>query len=237
MSEITAQNVGMVLCSGYDLESSYRSKELAEKYPSVYFCCGFQPQELLKYKEGDIEKLRLLSRHEKCLAIGEIGLDYHWADNPPVQLQKELLLKQMQLAYEEGLPIVVHSRDCAEDMLSFMQEHRELLKYGADLHCYSHSAEMSEAFFALGFYFSFGGTSTYTGSKKVQKSVSRVPMDRLLTETDSPYLTPEPYRGSINTPKYIPVIAQRLAEIKGVSVETLQTAVYENAKRLFKKWQ
>ncbi|MBP5242739.1 MAG: TatD family hydrolase [Clostridia bacterium] len=236
MSEVKAAGVGIVICSGYDMESSYRAKELAEKYEEIYFCAGFQPQEVGKYQEGDIERLRDLVRHEKCIAVGEIGLDYHYPDNPAKEFQREIFEKQIELAHEEGLPIVIHSRDCAEDMQTVLQENIAKLGHGGLLHCYSHSAEQSVAFEKLGMYFSFGGTATFENSRKVVKSVARVSLDRILTETDSPYLTPVPKRGTFpNTPANIPYIAAKLAQLRGITEEELTTAVYQNAKRLFKK--
>ena len=231
-AKIAAADVA-VICAGYDMESSYRAAEIAEKYPFAWFTCGFQPQEVNGYREGDIERLRALSKNKKCVAIGEIGLDYHYPDNPPKEFQKEILKAQLILADEEGLPVVLHSRDCAEDMLSFLRENAARLGHGGLLHCYSHSAELVKEFSALGLYFSFGGTATYTGSKKVVKSVAAVPLSRLLTETDSPYLAPQCKRGERNTPANIPLIVQRLAEIRGMGEAELIFSVRQNALRLF----
>ena len=236
MSEIKSAGVGLVICSGYDLESSFKARDLAEKYDCIYFSAGFQPQELGKYKDGDLERLRALVRHEKCVAVGEIGLDYHYEDNPPKDFQKATFVSQIKLAFEEGLPIVIHSRDCAEDMLHILRENRNYLGYGGVLHCYSHSAEQSKSFEELGLYFSFGGTATFDTARKVKKSVAAVSLNRILTETDSPYLTPVPKRGQFpNTPANIPYIAEKLAEIKGISTQELTDKVLQNARRLFKK--
>ena len=235
-SEIKAAGVGLVICSGYDLKSSYAARDLAEKYDFIYFSAGFQPQELSKYKEGDLERLRALVRHKKCVAVGEIGLDYHYEDNPSKELQKELFIEQIKLSDEEGLPVVIHSRDCAEDMLSVLRENRGFLSHGGLLHCYSHSAEQSRDFEALGLYFSFGGTSTFETARKVKRSAATISLERILTETDSPYLTPVPKRGEFpNTPANIPYIAKNLAELKGVTEQDFVRQVQENAWRLFKK--
>ena len=238
MSEIRAAGVGLVICSGYDIDSSFAARDLAEKYDFVYFSAGFQPQELTKYKEGDLERIRALSRHEKCLAVGEIGLDDHYPDNPPKELQKELFVAQLRLADEEGLPVVIHSRDCAADTLSILRENRQYLGHGGVLHCYSYAADMVRDFEELGLYFSFGGTSTYETAKKVQKSAARVSPERILTETDSPYLTPVPKRGQFpNTPANIPFIAENLARLRGETEADFVRLVAENAARLFKKLQ
>jgi TatD DNase family protein len=233
-----AAGLVLAVCAGYDMESSYRAREIAEKYDFVYFSAGFQPQEVGKYRSGDIERLRSLARHEKCLAVGEIGLDYHYPDNPPKEVQKEIFVAQLKMASEEGLPVVIHSRDCAEDMLSTLRENREKLGHGYLLHCYSHSAEQGALFEKEGGYFSFGGTATFQKAKKVEKSVVSLPLEKILTETDSPYLTPEPKRGEFpNTPANIPYIAARIAALKGVSEEELTEQVITNAKRLFAKWR
>ena len=225
--------VGFALCAGCDMESSYKAKELAEKYPEIYFCAGFQPQEVNKYRDGDVEKLRALCRHEKCLAVGEIGLDYHWEDNPSKEWQKEVFSMQLRLADEEGLPVVIHSRDCAGDMQQFLTENTARLRHGYLLHCYSHSAEQSEAFVKTGGYFSFGGTATFDNSRKTVKSVARIPSDRILTETDSPYLAPEPRRGTFpNTPANVARVADYLAELRGETTEEFCAGVRRNAERL-----
>lgn len=236
VQRMSAAGIGLAICSGFDLESSYAARELSEKYDFIYFSAGFQPQEIGKYKEGDLERLRALLRHKKCLALGEIGLDYHYPENPAKDFQKELFAQQLALADEEGMPAIIHSRDCAEDMLSLLCENRDLLGHGGLLHCYSHSAEQIAAFAALGLYFSFGGTSTYTNAKKVKKSAAAVPADRILTETDSPYLMPEPFRGTFpNTPANIPCIVKELALLRGVGEAEFCAQVERNARRLFKK--
>lgn len=229
--------VGMAICAGFDLESSVLAREIAEKYPEIYFSVGFQPQEIGKYRDGDVESLRLLSRHKKCLAIGEIGLDCHYDENPPFEFQKRVFYEQLKMASEEGVPVVIHSRDCAAETLRFLTEHKDMLGHGYLLHCYSYAAEMVGAFEALGGYFSFGGTATFKKAKKAEKSVLAASADRILSETDSPYLTPEPLRGEFpNSPENIPHIVRRLAEIKDTSVSSLAEQIEKNARRLFTRW-
>lgn len=228
--------VSLLIASGYDLDSSFETAELCEKTDGVYFCAGFHPSELQKYKDGDLERLKALCRHEKCVAVGEIGLDYHYENNPEKQTQKEFFLKQMQIADELELPIVVHSRDAAQDTLEFLKEHENLLKYGGLLHCYSYSADMLPEFEKLGFYFSFGGPSTFKNANKVQASVRAVPIEKILSETDCPYLTPVPYRGVFpNEPKNVTVITENLAALRGVELKEMKTQILQNAKRLFFK--
>lgn len=226
----------LIVDSGFDLDSSLRAASHAESFCGVYFSAGWQPQEISRWKDKDMDALAALCRHEKCVAVGEIGLDYHYPDNPEKSFQKDVFVRELELAKECRLPVVIHSRDCAEDMIRLLKENRDKLVVGGVMHCYSHSAEMVKDFLDLGFYLSFGGTATYTGSKKVMKSVIATPVDRILSETDSPYLTPEPHKGSFpNAPKYIPVVVERLAELKGLPAEALARRIRENAKTLFAK--
>ena len=142
---------------------------LAEQYENVYFCAGFHPSELNKYRKGDLEEIRALCMHEKCVALGEIGLDYHFDDNPPKEVQRDLFYRQLVLADELGLPVVLHSRDAAQETLELLQANKHLLKKGGLMHCYSYSAEMTKDFLELGLSFSFGGPSTFKNAKKVQQ--------------------------------------------------------------------
>ena len=228
--------VSLLIASGYDLDSSFETAELCEKTDGVYFCAGFHPSELQKYKDGDLERLKALCRHEKCVAVGEIGLDYHYENNPEKQTQKEFFLKQMQIADELELPIVVHSRDAAQETLELLQANRHLLKKGGLMHCYSYSAEMTRDFLDLGLYFSFGGPCTFKNANKVVESVQRIPATRILSETDCPYLTPVPFRGTFpNEPKNVIYVTEKLAEIKQESKEQLKKQIWENAQTLFFK--
>ncbi len=233
-----AKQVGVkrIICSGYDLDTSIKSSKICEESDGVYFCAGFHPSELGKYQDGDFEKLKELCKHEKCVAVGEIGLDYHFEDNPPREFQKECFIKQLEIADELGLPVVLHSRDSAQETLEILKANKSLLKKGGLLHCYSYSAEMVDEFCALGLYFSFGGPCTFKNARKVQESVQRVPAHRILTETDCPYLTPVPHRGEFpNQPKYVKFALEKIAELRGQSTEELEKQIDENADRLFFK--
>ena len=202
--------VGLMICSGFDLASSKIAAALAENTDGVYFCAGFHPSELGKYNDGDLDEIRALCQKDKCVAVGEIGLDYHFDDNPEKSVQKQLFIWQLQLADRLGLPVVIHSRDAAQDTIELLEEHKALLKHGGLMHCYSYSAEMAERFAKLGLYFSFGGPATFKNAKKVWESVESLPMERILSETDCPYLTPVPLRGTFpNEPKNIPYIVDR----------------------------
>lgn len=235
ISSLEEIGVKKVIAAGFDIPSSQGGAELADKYPSVYFTAGFHPTELKKYKEGDLEIIKELLSHPKCVALGEIGLDYHYGDTDK-PLQHRLFAKQLEMAAEAGIPVQIHSRDCAEDMLNFLKERAPLLKSGALLHCYSHSVEMAAEFSKLGICFSFGGTSTYKGSKRARRTIVALDEERLLTETDSPYLPPASKYGTFpNTPASIPEITANMAALRGVSDGEMKVAVWNNAHRLFTK--
>lgn len=227
--------VGRVITVGFDLPSSYMARDIAERFESVYFTAGFHPTELSKYREGDLDKIGELCAHPKCVALGEIGLDYHYPDTDK-PLQREIFLKQLRLARDLGMPVQIHSRDCAEDMLELLKENSALSVNGALMHCYSHSTELAAEFEKLGLYFSFGGASTWKGSKKAKRTISFLQSDRLLTETDSPYMPPQSAYGTFpNTPLAIPEICRSMADIRGVTAEDMADGVMRNARRLFPK--
>ena len=228
--------VERMVCSGFDLESSKTAQALADNYEEVYFCAGFHPSELRKYRNGDLKELERLCMHEKCVAVGEIGLDYHFEDNPPKETQRGLFIEQLMLAHRLGLPVVLHSRDAAQETLELLKEHQNLLQKGGLMHCYSYSAEMMRDFERLGLYFSFGGTSTFKNAKKTQECVQLVPAHRILSETDCPYLTPVPFRGVFpNEPKNVKYVACHLAALRNEKEEELVKQIRENAKTLFFK--
>lgn len=233
LSRIRAAGVKKMLAIGYDLPSSKRALELARREEDVFCAVGYQPTETHKYREGDLALIEEMAREEKAVCIGEIGMDYHYPDtNKP--LQKKLFLSQIELAESLRLPISVHSRDDAEDMLATLRDMKGHLRYGGVLHCYSHSAEMVKSFADLGLYFAFGGTVTYKNAKKVVEAAKVVPADRILTETDAPYLPPVPHRGERNSPAYIPLILQKLAQVREIEEPLLAAQIEENAERLFR---
>ncbi len=234
VGEFRAAGVKIAVNVGCDAASSERVKSQAEKYDGVYFAAGIHPSEADKVKDGDIEKIFGLARHEKCVAIGEIGLDYYW-DKSFKEKQKELFVEQIRLAEELKLPVNVHVRDALGDAVEILKANKKRLVCGGVMHCFSGSVETAKELINLGFYISFGGTLTFKNSRTAVEVAKFVPKDRMLTETDSPYLAPEPFRGTVNSPKNIPFIAQKLAEIRGETVEETARAVYENTLRLFTK--
>ena len=224
--------VERVITIGCDNKSSLESKNLSENFSSVYFASGFHPSEADKFTLEGLEIIKNLCEHEKCVAVGEIGLDYHWE---PFDLakQKEIFEAQIQLANQYRLPISVHSRDATKDVLDILRATKP--ENCGVMHCFSGSKETAKILLDLGFYLGFGGTVTFNNATNLKEVASYCPLDRILTETDSPYLAPHPFRGSVNEPKNIPVIASCLAFLKGESLETIKNFVYQNAKRLFYK--
>ncbi len=228
--------VERMICSGCEADSSVFAKEIAERYDEVYFCAGLHPGELHKYREGDLDVIRSLCGHEKCVAVGEIGLDYHFESNPAPEVQESLFIKQLELAFEVGLPVVIHSRDAAQDTVELLEKNRKLLKNGGLMHCYSYSPEMVDRFLKLGLNFSFGGPCTFKNANKVQKCVQRIPATHLLSETDCPFLTPVPLRGVFpNEPKNVRHVVEKMAELRQENVEELKEQILQNAKTLFFK--
>ena len=235
IKRLQSAEIEKVISVGFDLPSSEYSEKLAEKYPCVYFTAGFHPTELKNYRDGDLKKIEELARHKKCVAIGEIGLDYHYPDTDKYK-QKKVFTAQLELAKKLDLPVQIHSRDSAEDMLDILREYAPKLTAGVMLHCYSHSAEIASELEKAGVYFSFGGTSTYSGSKKARRTIAALTVDRIMTETDSPYLPPKSKYGVFpNTPESIPEICANMAEIKGISLKEMSGHVWTSAHSLFKK--
>ena len=234
VAEFKAAGTEIAINIGCDPASSELVKDQAERYDGVYFAAGYHPQDVKDAKDEELEIIAKLSEHGKCVAIGEIGLDYYW-DKSFKEKQKEFFVKQIELANSRKLPINVHVRDATGDALEILKENKGKLVYGGVMHCFSGSYETATELLKLGMYISFGGTLTFKNARSIPEVAAKIPLDRILTETDSPYLAPEPFRGTVNTPKNIPLIAKRLAEIRGVSVEEIENAVYRNVKTLFPK--
>lgn len=230
--KIKAAGVNTVVLAGDNLMHSKMHRDFCREYAGAYFCAGVHSENAEEVTEQTLEELAEFCRDEKCIAIGEIGLDYHYPETDR-QKQREAFIAQILLAEREGLPVQIHSRDSAADMLAILREMKAHLPHGFLLHCYSHGADMLPLFAALGGSFSFGGVSCFKNARSVWESVQACPMDRILSETDSPYLSP--LRGEKNSPSNIPIIVEKLAQLKGVSVEEMQAAIRTNAKRLFPK--
>lgn len=221
----------IVINAGADIESSKSGVILSEKYDNIYAAIGVHPHDVKSMDESSIETLKELSNQGKVVAIGEIGLDYYY-DNSPRDIQKRWFRSQIKLAKKLKLPIIVHSRDASQDVYEIIKEEQDGTLIGV-IHCFSESVERAEEYIKLGFYISLGGPVTFKNAKTPKEVAKYVPLDRLLIETDSPYLTPHPHRGKRNEPKNVRYVAEEIAYLKEISYETLINATNENTKKLF----
>ena len=226
--------VNYVVDSGCGVDTSFSCMKNAEKYPEVYFTAGVHPQEATdKFDYNDMPRLIELGKHKKCIAIGEIGLDYYWGGydkEKQIKLFKDLIL----VANDLDLPIVVHSRSACKDTVDILKENKSLLKNGFLMHCYSESYETAKELIKLGAYFSFGGALTFKNSRRGEV-LQKLPVERILFETDAPYLTPVPFRGQVNESGYIIYVYRYVADLLGISVEKLQEITENNFRTLFTK--
>ncbi|WP_136479600.1 TatD family hydrolase [Acetivibrio thermocellus] len=223
--------VSYILNAAADMASSVETVSLTRKFDFIYGAVGVHPHEVAKMSDDDIEKLKDFAKEEKIVAIGEIGLDYYY-DFSPREQQKLWFARQINLAKELNLPIIVHDRDAHKDVLDIVKA-EQAKDVGGVFHCYSGSVEMLMDVLENNFYISVGGTLTFKNAKRVVEVVERVPLDRLLIETDCPYLTPEPHRGKRNDSSYVRLVAEKIAKIRGMSFEEVAEITTNNAKRLF----
>lgn len=226
--------VDIAINMGCNIVSSEKGLELSKKYPSIYFAVGYHPSDANTFNFDVLNKIRELALNEKCVAIGEIGLDYYWTPYNEKK-QKECLVSQIELANECKLPICIHSRNATADMLKILKDNKSKLTNGAVMHCYSGSVETARELLNLGLYISFAGPVTFKNANGLLDVAKFVPMDRCLTETDSPYLAPHPLRGTVNSPKNVPIITAFLAGLKNVEITEFANVVMKNAKSVFKK--
>ena len=233
VKEYLAAGVSLVLDVGCNAESSLRAAKNAEKYESVFFTAGVHPSDSERFDENVLKEIEKLLSHPKCVAVGEIGLDHYWKPFD-AKVQRDCFIAQTELAVRHKLPASFHVREAMREACDVIKSFRGKLAGGV-MHCYSGSKETAKELLDEGMYFSFGGTSTYKNARSVREVIEYLPTDRILTETDSPYLAPEGKRGTINEPKNIPVIAKNIAEIKGIPVDKLAEIVYKNACELFVK--
>lgn len=227
------QDLDGIVNPGCDGVSSAFAVQLAEKYPFIYAAVGYHPENLKGIAPSYLDELAKWAQHPKVVAIGEIGLDYYWKENEPREVQKRIFLEQVNLAKQFNLPIIIHDRDAHGDMLELFQ--KEITGVQAVFHCFSGSLEMARELAKRGYYFGFGGTSTYKNAQKVREVMQYVPKELLLFETDSPYLTPVPFRGKRNNPAYTEYTARNAAQVLGMEFEELTAIATANTKRLFWK--
>ena len=220
------------ICLGYDMPSSECAVSLAEKFGKIYAAVGVHPHDADTLDDEACQRILELAKHDKVVAIGEIGLDYYY-DLSEREVQKPAFAKQIELANQAELPIALHVRDAYEDTRKILFDMKGYVKNGLLLHCYSGSSEYVKIFDKLDAYYAFGGAITFKNAKHNLESLAVVPKDRLLLETDCPYMTPVPFRGKTNEPKYVALVAQKAAQVLGVSVEEIEKITTQNAKRLF----
>jgi TatD DNase family protein len=231
LSGLPARGVSLVVDPGCDLPSSRKAVELAQRYPFVYAAVGIHPEECADYQESDLDEVRRLATQPKVVAIGEIGLDYYWPENPPRPLQQKVFRDQLALAQELDLPVIVHDRDAHGDSLAIVKEFPQVRGV---FHCYSGSVEMAQELVRLGWMISFTGVLTYKNAKKSVEVAKNISLEHMMIETDSPYMAPVPHRGERNDSGYVVHICEKMAEIKQISIEECANRTKTNGKRFFR---
>ena len=224
------KNVGLIVNPGCDISSSRTAVALAESFDFVYAAVGIHPENCGDFEPGMIDLLRQMAKNPRVVAIGEIGLDYYWAENPPRELQQEVLRRQLRLAEELGLPVIIHDRDAHGDTLEIV---REFPRVRGVFHCFAGSVEMARELIKMGWMLSFNGAVTFKNAKRAPEVIAEVPLEKLMIETDAPYLTPVPHRGERNDSSYVRLVAEKIAQIKGLTPEEVEKATWENGRRFF----
>ena len=230
LAGLPQKGVGLVVDPGCTLTSSEKAVALAAEFPHVYAAVGLHPENCHDFQPEQIERLRQLARREKVVAIGEVGLDYYWEENPPRALQQEVLRRQLALAEELKLPVIFHDREAHGDSLAIV---REFPAVRGVFHCFSGSVEMAEELLKLGWMLSFNGAITFKNARKAPEVIAALPEDRIMIETDSPYLAPVPNRGRRNDSRNLIYIRDRIAEIRGTTPEHVEEFTTRNALRFF----
>ena len=230
IDDASERGIKKIINIGADMESSRNSVQLAKEYSNIYAAVGMHPHDAEDFNQSCFAEFKELAQTKKVVAIGEIGLDYHY-DNSPRQRQQEVFKEQLKLAKELALPVVIHSRDAKEDSLRILKEHAADLT--GVMHCYGYDLPTAEEAFELDFYLSFGGLITFNSTSSMRKLVKKLPLERIILETDAPYLTPEPHRGERNESKYVKEVAEKMAEIKDISFSKVAEITTKNAEDLF----
>ena len=232
LSSMEVNQITRIVNVGASMKSSRTTIDLTEKYPFLYGAIGVHPEETAELTEQDMEWLQEKSKLEKIVAIGEIGLDYYW-DSIPRDMQKKWFLRQLELAQEVDLPVIIHSREAAKDTIDILQESNQIKQLKGIIHCYSYSKESAKDYLDLGFYFGIGGVVTFKNAKKVKEAVEYIPLERIVLETDCPYLAPVPNRGDRNSSLNLPYVIQEIAKIKGIEPEAVAEQTYNNANAVY----
>lgn len=226
------KGIGYVVNVASSLSTVDKTIALTKEYDFIYGTVGVHPEECAQLQESHIEHLKELCQLPKIVAVGEIGLDYYW-NEPEPEVQKKWFKRQLELAREVKLPVIIHSRDAAKDTLDIMKEHKAE-EIGGVIHCFSYPVEIAREFVKMGFYIGVGGVVTFKNGKKLKEVVEDTPLDRILLETDCPYMAPVPHRGERNSSLNLVYVAEEIARIKGVSYEEVVSVTRENAKRMYR---
>lgn len=230
LSALPAAGVGLVVDPGCDVASSREAAALAERFDHVYAAAGIHPEDCAGCTDADFDAIRELCRREKVVAVGEIGLDYYWKENPPRDFQEQVFRRQIELALELDLPVIIHDREAHGDSLRIVLDYPGLR---CVFHCFSGSPEMAQELLKRGWYLGFDGPITYKNAKRAPEVAAITPMDRIVIETDAPYMAPVPFRGKRNDSRLLPYVVEKLAEWKGVTPEEMTDITWQNGKRLF----
>lgn len=232
LAQLPQQGIAKIVNVGASLASCKRTIELMNSYDYIYGAIGIHPSDTGELTEDSLTWLKEQCQLEKCLAVGEIGLDYYW-DEPDREIQKKWFIRQLQMARELQLPVVIHSREAAKDTIDIMKE-QKAEEIGGVVHCYSYTKETAKIFLDMGFYFGIGGVVTFKNARKLKEAVEYIPMDRIVTETDCPYLAPEPNRGKRNSSRNLPYVIKEIATLKGMTEEQVREITWENAHQLYR---
>jgi TatD DNase family protein len=231
LEKVQSLGVQYIINAGTNIKSSKESIELSQKYGFIYSAIGVHPHDAEKAEKDYIDVLKEISKAEKCIAIGEIGLDYYY-DYSPKDVQKKVFEEQIILAKEQNLPIIIHDRDAHEDTLEILKK-QNVKNIGGVMHCFSGSYEMAKEIIKIGLYIGVGGSLTFSNAKKTVEVVEKIPIEYILSETDCPYLTPVPFRGKRNDSSYMKNTIEKIAQIKQIGFEEADNILTENAKRVF----
>ena len=230
LTALPAAGVGLVVDPGCDVASSREAAALAERFDHVYAAAGIHPEDCAGCTDADFDAIRELCRREKVVAVGEIGLDYYWKENPPRDFQEQVFRRQIELALELDLPVIIHDREAHGDSLRIVLDYPGLRGV---FHCFSGSPEMAQELLKRGWYLGFDGPITYKNAKRAPEVAAITPMDRIVIETDAPYMAPVPFRGKRHASRLLPYVVEKLAEWKGVTPEKMTDITWQNGKRLF----
>lgn len=217
---------------GFDEQTIALAIEIAEAYETIYAAVGWHPVDAIDFRPEHLTMLKELSNHPKVVALGEMGLDYYWDTSPP-DIQKEVFRKQIQLAKEVNLPIIIHNREATDDVISILEE-ENAAEVGGIMHCFSGKEEHIQPCLQMNFYISLAGPVTFKNAKELKEIAKHIPLDRLLIETDAPYLAPHPHRGKRNEPAYVALVAEEIAKLRRMDVEEVSNITTNNAKKIYR---